>query len=486
MAEKQPNVVIIMTDQFAGPAFPGQGSPVKAPALEQLASEGVVFDNAYATSPLCSPSRASFMSGLLSARTQAYDNAAEFASSVPTFVHYLRSLGYRTCLSGKMHFVGPDQLHGFEERLTTDIYPADFGWTPDWTKPQERIDWWYHNLLSVKQAGIAESANQLDYDDVVAHEAVRRIYNFAKNPEDRPFCLAISFTHPHDPYAARKKHWDLYREDEITPPAVPAIPYEEMDPHSQRLFRVSAIDNWAITDEDIVKSRRAYYANISYIDEHVAVFRDTLQRCGLEENTAILFLSDHGDFMGERGLWYKMSFFEWSARVPLILHMPERFSPRRVTEPAGITDILPTLVDLAVEPDGASLVPLAEGAAEPERTVYGDYAGEGAIAPVVMIRRGNWKFVHSPADPDQLFDLTADPNELKNLAQGPAHADFVAGLRAEVAQKWNLEAFTADVLSSQRARRAVYNALKRGHYFPWGTTSPCAMPRGNTCAIIST
>ena len=106
-----------------------------------------------------------------------YDNAAEFASDIPTYAHHLRRAGYYTCLSGKMHFVGPDQLHGFEERLTTDIYPADFGWTPDYRKPGERIDWWYHNMGSVTGAGIAEISNQMEYDDNVAHEAKMKIYD---------------------------------------------------------------------------------------------------------------------------------------------------------------------------------------------------------------------------------------------------------------------------------------------------------------------
>ena len=137
-----------MVDQFSGPLFPdGPASFLHAPNLSRLAERSVRFNANYCASPLCAPSRAAFMSGQLPSRTGVYDNAAEFPSSVPTFAHHLRRLGYRTTLSGKMHFVGPDQLHGFEERLTTDIYPADFGWTPDWTKPGERIDWWYHNLV---------------------------------------------------------------------------------------------------------------------------------------------------------------------------------------------------------------------------------------------------------------------------------------------------------------------------------------------------
>src|SRR5690606_21086538 len=159
----QPNFLIIMVDQFNGTLFPdGPADFLHAPHLKALAARSARFKNNYTASPLCAPGRASFMSGQLPSRTGVYDNAAEFASSIPTYAHHLRAAGYHTCLSGKMHFVGPDQLHGFEERLTTDIYPADFGWTPDYRKPGERIDWWYHNLGSVTGAGVAEITNQME------------------------------------------------------------------------------------------------------------------------------------------------------------------------------------------------------------------------------------------------------------------------------------------------------------------------------------
>ena len=149
-----PNILIIMVDQLNGTLFPdGPADWLHAPHLKRLARRSARFANAYTASPLCAPARASFMSGQLPSKTGIYDNAAEFAASIPTYAHHLRAAGYQTCLSGKMHFVGPDQLHGFEERLTTDIYPADFGWTPDYRKPGTRIDWWYHNLGSVTGAG---------------------------------------------------------------------------------------------------------------------------------------------------------------------------------------------------------------------------------------------------------------------------------------------------------------------------------------------
>jgi choline-sulfatase len=160
---KKPNLLIIMVDQLTGTLFPdGPADFLQVPNLKALAARSTRFANAYTASPLCAPARASFMTGQLPSRTRVYDNAAEFASDIPTYAHHLRRAGYQTALSGKMHFVGPDQLHGFEDRLTTDIYPADFGWTPDYRKPGERIDWWYHNLGSVKGAGVAEFTNQYE------------------------------------------------------------------------------------------------------------------------------------------------------------------------------------------------------------------------------------------------------------------------------------------------------------------------------------
>ena len=153
----QPNIVVVMYDQLTPAMLGCYGHPsARSPRIDALAAEGVVFDAAYSNSPLCTPARYCMMTGQLPSTSGGYDNAAYLAATIPTFAHFARAAGYRTVLSGKMHFVGPDQLHGFEERRTTDIYPADFGWTPDWDHPGERVDWWYHNMDSVIGAGVAE------------------------------------------------------------------------------------------------------------------------------------------------------------------------------------------------------------------------------------------------------------------------------------------------------------------------------------------
>lgn len=468
----KPNILILMVDQLNGTLFPdGPAEWLHAPNLRKLAARSTRFRDAYTASPLCAPARASFMTGQLPSRTGVYDNAAEFPSALPTYAHHLRRAGYQTALSGKMHMVGPDQLHGFEERLTTDIYPADFGWTPDYRKPGERIDWWYHNMGSVTGAGVAEITNQMEYDDEVAYNATRKLYDLARGQDDRPWCLTVSFTHPHDPYVARRKYWDLYEDCDHLMPQVGPIPYADQDAHSQRILDANDRDNFDITEDHIRTARRAYFANISYIDDKIGEILQVLEDTG--QDPIILFVSDHGDMLGERGLWFKMSFYDGSSRVPLMIAAPQ-MRPGLVTDPVSTIDVCPTLCALAgvdmseVMPwtEGQSLVPQGQGEAR-EAPVAMEYAAEGTIAPMVSLRQGRWKFNMCAPDPDQLFDLDADPHELTNLAEDPAHQDTRAALRERAKARWDLDRFDADVRHSQAGRWVVYEALRNGAYYPW-------------------
>jgi choline-sulfatase len=197
-----------------------------------------------------------------------------------------------------------------------------------------------------------------------------------------------------------------------------------------------------------------------------------LETTGALNNTVILFTSDHGDFLGERGLWYKMSFLEPSAHVPLIV-WGKGITQRRIAEPGTLADLLPTIVDigsdgqanLARGVDGRSLHSLLTGAAETAgATAWGEYLAEGAVAPMYMLRRGPWKFIHTPADPDQLFNLIDDPDELKNLA---ANHPLGKAMRAEVEAKFDIARVHAEVLASQQSRLMMFQALRQGHHFPW-------------------
>ena len=474
MTNTKPNILIIMVDQLNGTLFPdGPVDWLHAPHLKALAARSARFKNAYTASPLCAPGRASFMSGQLPSRTRVYDNAAEFASDIPTYAHHLRRAGYYTCLSGKMHFVGPDQLHGFEERLTTDIYPADFGWTPDYRKPGERINWWYHNMGSVKGAGVAEITNQMEYDDEVASFAEQKLYQLSRGLDERPWSLTVSFTHPHDPYVARKKHWDLYNDCEHLEPVEGAYDYENYDAHSKRIMLANDYKAFNITIEDVRRSRQAYFANISYLDDKLGELLRVLKETRQADNTAIVFVSDHGDMIGEKGVWFKMNFLEGSSRVPLMISAPG-INPGLVETPVSNIDITPTLADLAgvsleeVQPwtDGMSLVPFAKGETR-TAPVYMEYAAEGSYAPVVSVRHGAFKYNRCKLDPEQLFNLDKDPHEKTNLAALAEHKNVLQQFRDLADKRWDLDQFDNQVRESQARRWVVYEALRNGEYYPW-------------------
>jgi choline-sulfatase len=474
---QRPNLLILMADQLTAGALRAYGGRVaRTPHIDRLATEGVVFDSFYCNSPLCAPSRFSFSAGQLPSRIGAYDNAAEFAASVPTFAHYARSAGYQTALAGKMHFCGPDQLHGYEERLTTDIYPADFGWTPDWTRFEERPGW-YHTMDSVTQAGSCTRTNQIDFDDEVVSATRQKLFDLARGRDKRPFCMVASLTHPHDPYVIPEAYWNRYKDDEIDMPRVGDLAVAGRDdPHSTRVRHVIGLGLATPTQAQVRAARRAYYGAVSYVDDQIGVLVNTLHEARFADNTIIMLLADHGDMLGERGLWYKMSFFEPACRIPLIVHAPGRFAHRHVKEHASLLDLLPTIAEItnagtapgyAAALDGRSLLPALSGAGSGPGEVLGEYLAESAIAPIVMIRRGRHKFVHSPVDPDQLYDLGSDPDELHNLAPEPDSKALVAEFRNEVARRWSIPSIHEAVLASQRQRHLVYGALRQGRFQPW-------------------
>lgn len=378
MSKTQPHILFIQTDQLAANILKTYGDTIcQAPNIDWLAETGIVFETAYCNFPLCAPSRFSMATGLLASKIGAYDNAAEMPASIPTYAHYMRDLGYQTCLSGKMHFVGPDQLHGFEKRLTSDLYPSDFEWTADWdaTGFKGATD-----IRMLTQSGICARSVQIDYDDEATHKAVREIYDVASSSDERPLFLHVSYTHPHDPYLCTRDHWDRYNGFDVPPPRVGHMGEGKADPHSLRVLKQHGLADAVVPEDVIMRARRAYYGSVSYIDDQVCALWQALQASGLADNTVIIFSSDHGEMLGERGLWLKKTFFEQALRVPLIIHAPRRLKPGRVRELASLLDLLPTCASLgsdgtwdrAVGPlDGGDLTAyLNAGDRAPQRTIY--------------------------------------------------------------------------------------------------------------------
>jgi choline-sulfatase len=466
-----PHILLVVADQLAANALPAYGNDVvRAPTLERLGADGVVFERALCASPLCAPSRGSMMTGLLPSRTGAVDNAAELPAAVPTLAHHLRVAGYRTVLAGKMHFIGPDQLHGFEERPLPDVYPAGMDWIPDWRlEDDERLPW-YHDLRSVFRAGPVRATLHLAYDEEVVRQARRAIAETAR-AQSRPLLLVASFAHPHDPYEVPAEYWARYEGVQIDAPEF-AEPPEPLDPPTRRLRAMLGAERTPVPATRVLAARRGYYGAISLVDDHVASLLGTLVEYGLEDDTIVVVASDHGDMLGERGLWYKMAPFENSIRVPLIVYAPRRFAAARVSRSVSLLDLAPTLVDLAggARPhglDGVSLADALAGGALPDRDLPLEYLAEGVRAAQVTLVRGDLKLVRGLGEPDVVYDVARDPGERVNLAGDPERRDEVASLAAAVDARWDLAALDREVRASQERRRLVARALATGRVTPW-------------------
>ncbi|NIA12998.1 MAG: choline-sulfatase [Nitrospiraceae bacterium] len=473
MPHDRPNILFIMADQLTPFMLGAYGNrSVVSDAIDELAAEGVVFDNCYTNSPLCVPGRASLVSGRFCSRIASFDNASELPASIPTFMHVLRSTGYDVAAAGKMHFIGPDQLHGFEERLTTDIYPAGILWIPDWNRGA------YPNpgssaLFRMAKAGVSNANPQLAYDEEVQFRSLEKIRNLGQRQDDRPFFFWVSYTHPHDPFCNRRELWDLYEGRDIPMPAVPeAIP--EQWPESYRALHIHhGGAHRTATEEEIMRTRRGYMASVTYVDRKVQELLACLEESGLAENTIVVFTSDHGEMLGEHGIWAKRLFYEWSARVPLIVRWPGRFQTSRVAGVTSLVDLFPTLTQFAgVAPvpglDGRSLVPLLKGdAADWHGTAISEYMGEGVLHPMRMVRRGRYKYVHVHDETPMLFDLETDPNEVNNIAGDEQYRDVEAELARICHHDWDGAALDAEVRRSQQERFLIRDALIKGKQMPW-------------------
>jgi choline-sulfatase len=282
--------------------------------------------------------------------------------------------------------------------------------------------------------------------------------------------MTISLTHPHDPYTMTQDYWDRYEGVDIPLPKV-EIGQEHQDSHSQRLMK--CVDLWdnPVPDEAKIRARRAYFAACSFVDDQIGKLRTLLKNCKLDKDTIIVFSGDHGDMLGERGLWYKMSWFENSARVPMIINYPAKFAPKRVSESVSTMDLLPTFMDLAggdasaiLPIDGVSLYDYLVSDKPGKDEVFGEYMGEGTITPTYMIRRHEWKYTCSLVDAPQLFNLANDPQELNDLALSdkPQHQEVLARFDAEARAKWDFKKIHTEALKCQRQRQIAWTALQIG------------------------
>ena len=467
------NILMIMADQLAADVLGAYGHAiVRTPHIDALAAAGTLFENCYCNSPLCVPSRQSMVTGRLPGGMRFFDNGSELPAGVPTLMHHLRIGGFRTILAGKMHFVGPDQLHGFEERLTPDIYPASFEWTPDWGRGT------YGNpgasVKKLQRSGLCAASEQIDYDDDVQAKVLERLRQLGRQGDDRPFFLCVSYTHPHDPFVITAEYWDRYADCDIEAPAAPAQPIDSMHPYNQWIQIHHEMDKYPPTPQQISDSRRAYYGMVSYVDDKVGELLAELDRLGLCEDTLVIFTSDHGEMLGEHGMWFKRTFYEGSSRVPMIVCKPGAPAGLRERAVVSLVDLFPTLLNLAGLPaakhrvDGMSFASALDGKLHDWKdSALCEYYGEGILQPMRFLRQGRYKYVYVHGCDPLLFDLAADPLEQHNLAGQAEIADVEMQMREAVLADWDAEVMSRAVLRSQHDRLFICDALAKGKQHAW-------------------
>jgi choline-sulfatase len=441
------NVLVVMADQLVPFLTGPYGDPVaRTPNMDALARDGVRYDAAYTPYPLCSPARASFMTGDYASRHGCYDNAAILPADVPTIAHYLTLAGYDTVLSGKMHFVGPDQLHGFARRVTTDVYPAAMDWVPT-QDPEGRFVRGGHARSYVPpRVGPVQWSKFLAYDEETQFRALEYLH---AGPQE-PFFLVVSFHHPHDPFQPTQADWDLYDGVDIPIPATPErVEYSAMDVWANEAHETAAVD---LRDPGNLRAlRRAYYALVTYVDRKLGELL-----AAVPDDTIVVLTSDHGDMLAERAMVQKRCFYEWSARIPLIVRYPDRRDAgTSVAAPVSLLDLAPTVLDwCGVEErlpmDGTSLL-------RPGAPVFSEYHVEKVRAPCFMVRAGNRKYVYVHGHGEQLFDLADDPGEWHDLAKDTDAKEY----RDLILERFDPDTIARHGAESVRRRDLIARAMAK-------------------------
>ena len=431
----RPNLLFIYSDQHNPYVMGCAGDPVvSTPNLDSLAAKGVLATDVYTPSPVCVPARMSMLSGRYPHEIDTWTNSHIMDSAVPTLAHSMGAAGYNPVLAGRMHFLGPDQLHGYSDRIIGDHSSLVPG-TGDAS---------FNFLEDIRESGPGGSGYQVIDEDTTA-VAVEWLNRFAlrkrASREEEPFNLTVGYILPHSPYIARKEDYDRYA-GRVKPPTV-RLPFSDLDHPFDKWWR-EHVNLVSPPEEDLMKARAAYWALVERLDTNIGLILDALRANGLDENTIIVYSTDHGDMVGERELWMKRCFYEPSVKVPAIISWPEVL-PQGVQcdRVMNVTDLNATILSALGAPQlpgshGRNAIPMLRGEDDNwDDIAISEYAiQEGSIQR--MVRKDNWKFIYHHEEPAQLFDLSADPNELNDRSQDSDCAEIVSELSALVfADGWD-------------------------------------------------
>ncbi|MDE2991146.1 MAG: sulfatase-like hydrolase/transferase [Chloroflexota bacterium] len=451
------NLLVIMSDEHNARVLGCAGHPlVQTPHLDALAARGTRFANASCNFPICVPSRASFLTGRYGHQIGAWDNAMPYTGdAAPSWGHRLAAHGRQVTTIGKLHYrntrddIGlPDQrlpMHVMHER-------GDAFGSIRWNIPRAR-----RQLENVHAAGPGDS-EYLRYDAAVADEACAWLRDEAGRHE-QPWCLFVSFTLPHFPLIAPPADFARYPLDEVPLP-IQWHPDEWPDHAHVSAFREARIftPEEFPGEEPTRRAIAAYLGMCTYLDRQIGRVLDALDACGLDDRTRVIYTSDHGETLGDYGLWGKSVMYDSAVAVPLILAGPDVPAGAVRDVSVSLVDAFPTICEGVGAPleaadadlPGMSLWPLARGDGPTSRTTFAEYHASGSVSGAFMLRDERWKYVHYHGFAPQLFDLANDPEERQDLAGDPAHAADLRRFEAQLRAMVDPEAVEAEAKAAQR------------------------------------
>ena len=441
MSDK-PHILLLIDDEHRPDVMTVEGNPqIRMPTLDRIIERGSYFRSAYTPAPVCVPARQSFLTGLYPRHNGCTDFSTPLPSEVLTLPGHLSRYGYQAVCAGKMHFVGTDQMHGWHERIGRDIaVPPRFGIEdrggPAPTPEPGTGKWPTAKEITNARAGKGHHMQQdlycvdgalLFLDEYFVGEPYDR-------PGHRPLLLAVSLSSPHYPYQCPEDLFSHYLRR--VQPFVEELP-NKFD--CADFFKVRIGED--VTYREAHRATAAYYGMVEWVDIQYGRVISKLEALDVLDDFVIVFLSDHGEMLGQKGLWEKQQFFEASARVPFSITAPQRLPDGGgvVRHNVSLVDLFPTLCDLVDVPipgglDGRTLVPLMEGNADGwSNEVYSELYHH-LNGPSEMVKHDDLKYFRFRGKgwPEQLFDLAADPDESRNLIDDPAYAAHLQRLRAKL------------------------------------------------------
>lgn len=467
------NLIILMSDEHTKAVTGCYGHPfISTPNIDALAAGGTRFDAAYTVCPVCVPARASFATGKYVHQIGAWDNATPFDGTQANWHALLRDRGHQTVSIGKLHFRSGEDDNGFaDEELAMHVIDGKgdlLGLIRDEDTPKRGASW-----KMAKLAGPGESM-YTRYDRDITARAQSWLYEEAPKHTDKPWVLFVSFVAPHFPLTAPSEHFYRYYNQDLAPPKLYDKRKSPIHPYIDDYRSIFTYDDHFTTMDMVKRAQAGYLGLISFMDEQIGLILGAMEDAGLSADTRVLYTTDHGDNMGNRGAWGKSVMYEEAAAVPLILSGPDIPAGKVIKTPATHCDIYPFIMDcvgaadgetLPADLPGTNLMDLTAGA-EPDRVAFSEYHGMGSKTAAFLVRKGDWKLVHYEDYPDQLFNLADDPEEFTDLAGDPAHAGVMEDLAAELRKICDTAAVDRAARKTQ-ARMIVENGgkdaiIKRG------------------------